>query len=202
MQWEHDLTKDIRFHTADDDVDGVLEHLGFRWAYTVEFSSDNHRALQTAIDDCSPRPANFLEIGVHRNGEQSSTHTLIRNIPAGGIYLGVDLEDKSFLDDPARGVHTIQTSSSNYEIVVSRLKSLGVESLDFIFIDGWHSINQVLRDWEYTRLLTAGGVVAFHDTTGHPGPWFLINHLDTSKWHVHSNLCPQDHGLGYCKRRQ
>jgi len=143
MQWEHDLTKDIRFHSSDDDVDGVLTHLGFHWANTVEFSSENHRALQTAIDDCNPSPKHFLEIGVHRNGQQSSTHTILRNVPAGGIYhLGVDLEDKSFLDDPLRSIHTIQTSSSNFEVVVSKLKILEVETLDFIFIDGWHSINR------------------------------------------------------------
>ncbi len=71
---------------------------------------------------------------------------------------------------------------------------------DFVFIDGWHSINQILQDWEYTKLLAPGGVVGIHDTTGHPGPWFLINNLNPSRWQVEPNLCPDDYGLGYCRR--
>ncbi|HBW87059.1 MAG TPA: hypothetical protein DEF82_10075, partial [Crocinitomicaceae bacterium] len=153
---------------------------------------------QKAIDACKIKPRTFLEIGVCRNGQTSSTHTIIKNIPEGGTYLGVDLDDKSFLNNASKGIHTIKTSSSNYEEVVSKLKSLGVETLDFIFIDGWHSINQVLKDWEYTNLLSDGGVVALHDTTAHPGPFYFMKFLDRNKWEVYPNLCSGDHGLGYC----
>lgn len=200
MQWEQDLLNDIRFHNQDDDSDGVLTHLGFHWAMTVEFSEANHRALQTAIDACENERMNFLEIGVHRNGGKSSTHTLLKNLRPGGIYLGVDIEDKSFLDDAERGIHTIQTTSTNFDIVKERLESLSVEILHFIFIDGMHSINQILQDWEYTKLLAPGGVVGIHDTTGHPGPYFLINNLNPSRWSVVPNLCPDNYGLGYCRR--
>jgi cephalosporin hydroxylase len=202
MKWKEDLTKDPRFGNSFDDEDGVLTQLGFCWSDThVEFTEGNHLALQEAIDCCKTKPRTFLEIGVCRNGANSSTHTIIKNIPDGGIYLGVDLEDKSFLNNSDKGIHTIQTTSSNYELVVSRLKELGVEKLDFIFIDGYHSINQVLADWEYTKLLSDGGVVAFHDTTAHPGPYFFMESLDRNKWEVYPNVCPKDHGFGYCFRR-
>jgi predicted O-methyltransferase YrrM len=146
-------------------------------------------------------PQKLFEIGVCRNASQSSTHTIIKNVPSDGVYLGVDLDDKTFLNDASKGIHTIKTSSSNYDEVVNRLTSLGVKTLDFIFIDGWHSINQVLKDWEYTKLLSDGGVVGFHDTRLHPGPHYFINNLNRDKWEVHSNLCPNDWGLGYCRRK-
>jgi hypothetical protein len=212
-QWEKDLIRDIRFHNYLDNIDDIRLHnylydIGFIIELTaklvdgsIEFTDANHKALQKAMDFCSKPPKTFLEIGIHRNQGRSSTYTIFQNLPSDGIYLGVDIEDKSFLNIPTKGIYTIQTSSSNYEEVVNKLKFIGVEELDFIFIDGWHSINQVLDDWEYTKILSKGGVVAFHDTTQHLGPYCFINSLDTSKWDVYTNVCPLDYGFGYCKRK-
>jgi predicted O-methyltransferase YrrM len=72
---------------------------------------------------------------------------------------------------------------------------------DFIFIDGWHSINQVLRDWEYTNLLSDNGVVGFHDVSCHPGPKAFINALDATKWEILKNCCPKDWGVAFARKR-
>lgn len=214
MKWKEDLLQDPRYGNYLDEYDGIIPELlvgllpppgPIVWqppANHKEFTEANHVALQKAIDCCKTKPKTFLEIGVCRNGETSSTHTIIKNVSEGGIYLGVDLDDKSFLNNSDKGIYTIKTSSSNYDLVVSRLRELGVEKLDFIFIDGYHSINQVLDDWEYTKLLSNGGVVAFHDTTAHPGPHFFMKYLNRNKWEVYSNVCPNDHGFGYCFRRR
>ena len=202
MRWEKDLIKDIRTHSYLDDMDagwyGHNGELANRMVdHSIEFTVANHLALQKAIDACKSKPRVFVEIGVCRNGAMSSTHTLIKNLPENGIYLGVDIEDKSYLDD-GKNVFTIKTSSSNYDEVSRKLISLGVTQIDFLFIDGWHSINQVLHDWEYVNILSLHGVVAFHDTTHHPGPYYFINNLNTEKWSVFPNECPNDYGLGYC----
>ena len=203
-RWTTDLVKDIRYGDFRDDSDDAFDDLvNLSRAKTEvmgEFSPANHNALQFAINQCSSKPKTFLEIGVCRNGTYSSTHTISRNLPEDGIYLGVDIEDKTYLNNSKRGIYTIKTSSSNYDEVYSLLNNLGVASLDFIFIDGWHSINQVLDDWQYTTMLSDGGVVAFHDTTSHPGPHFFMKNLDKTKWYVMENLCPKDHGLGFCKK--
>lgn len=203
MQWETDLVRDIRLNSHLDNEDCPIPQLGLRSSGSaVEFTQENHKALQKAIDSCKTPPRTFLEIGVCRNGDGSSTHTIIKNIPKDGVYLGVDIKDKTYLNNPEKGINTIKTNSSNYDEVVSKLKSLGVDTIDFIFIDGWHSINQVLLDWEYTKILSNGGVVAFHDTNNHPGPYFFIRNLDHEKWIVFENECPNDHGFGYCYRKQ
>jgi predicted O-methyltransferase YrrM len=49
------------------------------------------------------------------------------------------------------------------EIVLPRLLQEGVR-LDFAFIDGWHTFDQVLVEFYYVnRLLRVGGVIAFDD---------------------------------------
>ena len=205
MQWQQDLIHDIRTFSEKDDID---DPIGFGPPYDSllkrpnpyqEFSEMNHMAIEIAINACDKKPKYFLEIGVCRNFNKSSTYTIFKNLPEDGIYLGVDLDDKSYLSESRNGIHTIQESSSSYDVVINKLNSLNIHSLDFILIDGWHSINQVLSDWEYTKILSPGGVVAFHDVTAHPGPHAFINALDKSKWVVQPNLCPNDYGFGYCK---
>ena len=78
---------------------------------------------------------------------------------------------------------------------------MGVEKFDFIFIDGDHSVNQVLRDWEYSNLLNDGGIVGFHDTSHHTGPYLFIKNLNTDIWDVVENACPQDYGIGFATKK-
>jgi hypothetical protein len=198
MKWEQDLIKDIRTNTEFDDQDGGVEHpLEYRSWYRGEFTSENrmmlHDIFMQVRDNC---PA-ILEIGVCRNEGDSSTWTFLKNKKPETIYIGIDLEDKSFLNDPANNVYTIRASSSDIDANMELIKSLGVTEFGFIFIDGWHSINQVLTDWEYTKSLASDGVVGFHDTTVHPGPAAFVKALNKDLWNVEENLCPEDHGIGF-----
>ena len=212
MKWEQDLVRDIRFHDDRDDIDDprLLGHVFPD--IPQEFSKCNAYNLGRIIGTFSVYsfgtlcPKNILEIGVHRNGEKSSTkliHDIIKHsITQDSIYLGVDLEDKSYLcsDNDLYGskIHTIQCNSSNYDLVVDKMEEIGMKEIDLLFIDGWHSINQVLDDWEYTKLLSKKSVVFFHDTSAHPGPKLFLENLDRKKWDVSENLCPDDYGLGMC----
>lgn len=139
----------------------------------------------------------ILEIGIGRNGDRSFAHIFAKNKNPDTVYIGIDIEDRSFLNDPANNIHTFRTDSSNYEYNLQLFKTLGIEKFDFIFIDGYHSINQVLRDWEYTKLLNPHGIVGLHDTTCHFGPNKFMEALDKQKWNVQENLCPEDWGIGF-----
>lgn len=206
MKWESDLVTDIRTHSEKDDI---CDPLGFGSPYSEmlkrpkdsEFSKKNHIALQQAISACVFPPKYFLEIGVCRNGSESSTHTIVKNIPFDGKFFGIDIEDKSYLNTIGTNIHTLMANSRDYEKNVKWINSFGTTMVDFIHIDAIHTINQVLNDWEYTRLLTTGGVVAFHDVTAHPGPYRFINAIDTTKWEVYPNICPEDYGFGYCIKK-
>ena len=120
------------------------------------------------------------------------------------VYVGVDINDKSNLDNTDQNIFTLKTSSSNTEEIWDFIQSKGVTQIDLLFIDGWHSINQCLAEWEFTRWLAPSGVVMWHDTTTHPGPYLFVKHLDRAQWHVIENACAadaQDFGMGVAWRR-
>lgn len=210
MKWKQDLVKDIRTFTDIDDRDGgvMLHPLGYSHyfddnenvIYPVEVTHCNRYNLLEQFNKVRDNCKAILEIGIGRNADESFAYVFFKNKKQDTIYIGLDIEDRSFLNDPENNIYTIIANSSDYDQNISKFKELGVEKFDFIFIDGWHSINQVLKDWEYTNLLADGGIVGFHDTSCHPGSYNFIRSLDKNKWEVIENCCPEDWGVGFAKK--
>jgi hypothetical protein len=205
MQWETDLIKDIRTHSAYDDKDtsgdsGIRHPNEHLWPWD-EVTDANRNAIKERFlkvrDNCKA----ILEIGVCRNEKDSITHIFLDNKLPDTVYIGIDIDDKSFLNDPEKNIYTIQGDSSSITEAVEIFKDLGVTEFGFIFIDGWHSINQVLIDWEYTSMLSPTGIVGLHDVSSHPGPHYFINNINEEKWNVEKNVCPFDHGVGFAWRK-
>lgn len=200
MKWEQDLTRDIRTNTSFDDQDGGVPHpRGYNGA--IEFSNCNRHNLTEQFLRTKDRCTSILEIGVCRNRDDSSTWCFLNNKPDTTSYVGIDLDDKSFLNNNDKRIYTIKNSSSDIKGNMETMNSLGIQGFDFIFIDGWHSINQVLVDWEYTQWLNPGGVVGFHDVSAHPGPARFIQSLNKDIWEVIENTCPDDHGIGFAWKK-
>jgi len=201
MRWEKDLIKDIRTSTTYDNENwgGVEDPTG--GYFGIEFTDCNHNALVDRFLKVKDSCKAILEIGVDRS-EKASTYSLINNKKLETIYVGIDIEDKSFLDNPEKNIFTIKNSSSNIDENIEKMRSWGVTELDFILIDGWHSINQVLIDWEYTKILSPNGIIAFHDTSTHPGPHYFIKALNKDIWEVEENVCPNDHGIGFAWKKK
>jgi len=212
MKWEKDLTKDIRTHSSVDDIDGgIIPHpRGYshtfdssgRVVYPIEVTECNRVSLLNKFEKIKDKCNAILEIGIARNNEESFCHVFLKNKKKDCIYVGIDIEDRSFIDDKEKNIYTIKDSSSNYVSNLEKFKELGIDKFDFIFIDGWHSINQVLIDWEYTNLLSDHGIVGLHDTSCHPGPYYFIKNLDLEKWEVEKNCCPDDWGIGFAWQKK
>jgi predicted O-methyltransferase YrrM len=206
MKWQEDLTHDIKTNTGFDDSDGndgrIQTPEGWAWP-PMEVMDDNRAALKERFlrvrDNCQA----ILEIGVSRetNGEQTTTGILLTNKHPDTIYIGIDIDDKSYLDDASKNIYTIRASSMDLESNLAKIAQFGVKEFGFIFIDGWHSINAVLTEWEYTQLLAPHGIVGFHDTSQHPGPYYFVKALNTDKWNVEENVCPTNHGIGFAWRK-
>ena len=198
MKWQEDLLIDIKtYNDTQDNLDSPNYDSNFRMP-TNEFSTCNKCSLTNSFLKIRDKCNCIVEIGVHRNGEYSSTHTFLDNKNKDTIYLGIDTEDKSFLNNQDKNQYTIQTNSSNYDEIVSYLNTLGCDSIDYLFIDGWHSINQILQDWEFTNILSSHGIVGFHDVSYHPGPQRFIRSLNLSKWQI--DMCcisNNDWGIGF-----
>jgi len=193
MKWQQDLTTDIRFNDDRDDSDLPLMPVDWNTVSTDYGVDLIKEVFLAARDSCR----SILEIGVNQYG---FTQTFMENKLPSTTYVGIDILDNSHLDSKENNIYTIKNSSNNYDENIKLINELGVTEFDFIFIDGWHSINQVLADWEYTNLLSKTGIVGFHDTNYHPGPSLFVRALDTSKWFIENN-CPQsDWGVAFGTR--
>jgi hypothetical protein len=150
----------------------------------VHFSSLNHEALKYAFNKLPHQPKLIVEIGVDECGGVSSTNTLLGIKPTDCMYVGMDLKPKTYLNSIENNIFTIQGDSANYESLYQLMEWYGHEQIDFMFVDGWHSVNQVIKEWKYWEKMIPNGVMAFHDTNYHPGPVALLEAIDTDIFSV------------------
>jgi cephalosporin hydroxylase len=213
MKWKSDLIEDVRSNTTADDLCCGIDHFLNLWpdakdeesvinTYSgQEVTECNREALKQQFLKVKNNCKAILEIGIGRNGKDSFATVFFENKNNDTKYVGVDIEDRSWLVDYGENIFTIQGNSSNYDEIVEIIKDkFEIEKFDFIFIDGLHSLNQVLKDWEYTNLLSDTGIVGLHDTSHHIGPFLFIRNLDKDKWDVIENACPQDYGIGFATK--
>jgi hypothetical protein len=177
---KRDLYRDYRTYTDHDDSD---------WPTTfeppVECSDANISVMMHYFGMIRSDCKSILEIGVGNNNEHSFTKLLLDNKLTSTKYFGIDIKDKSEINDDKNNVFTLLADSSNIVEVLSFTKSHGVEVFDFIFVDSWASINQVLNDWRYVDFLSDDGIIAFHDTNFHPGPTELVKNLKVDKYEIY-----------------
>lgn len=167
------------------------------------FSVLNHDALVYAYKKLITPPKLIVEIGVDRseNYSVSSTSTLLKLKPKECVYIGVDIEDKKHLENPSENIFTIQTDSADKNKIYDFIASLGLNEIDFMFVDGWHSVNQVLLEWTYWEKMSEHAVMAFHDTNCHFGPVAVLDAIDTNLFSVeYFGRGEVDWGIGVVQR--
>jgi predicted O-methyltransferase YrrM len=206
MKWEEDLAQDIRVDPNHDSTDHWQAAMQthpyldkFPW---IEMSENNRNAIKEQFLKVKDHAKCILEIGVvQHNVHESSYIVFTENKKSDTIYIGLDVLNKSHLHNPDKNIYQLQCNSSEIEKNMEKIRAMGVTEFDFIFIDGDHSVSQVLKDWEYTQFLAPNGIVGFHDVSTHPGPTKFIKALNKDKWEVLENLCPVDWGVGFCWKK-
>lgn len=197
------LTK--RFTLDDDDNDYIFwdnQYTGGGYGTNgpTEFSLDDQEILLHQLKRRKKQKDKIVivEIGVCRNEyNQTSTSILIDNKRDQDFYIGIDINDKSYLDNPSKNVYTIQSRSENFDTIYKFLQQHDIKEIDFLMIDGWHSVKQVYAEWTYTKLLPSQGIVVFHDTNAHPGPICILESIDTDQYDVYKYFTDlQDWGIG------
>jgi len=166
-----------------------------------EFSVDNQEVLKKYMLKATNEKNKLIivEIGVNRNKyEVSSTSIFLKYKRNDDIYIGIDIEDKTQLNNTDKNIYTIMCASQNTNVIFDRFHQLGIKHIDILMIDGYHSINQVYFEWEnYTKFLSDKGIVIMHDTNAHPGPYFLLKSIDTSQYDVYKYFSDiVDWGIG------
>lgn len=199
------LTQDIRLgNHEDNDKDFINTYPNpFELVGNKEFSMCNQASLTEEFTKVKDQTKVIVEIGVSRitynqTYDQTSTSIFLRHKNPETLYLGIDIDDKTFLQGLERNVFTLQSKSEYYERVKAKLDSLRITQIDFLFVDGWHSINQVIDELWYVDFMKPGGVIGFHDTNYHPGPSRIIKNLNPNIFEV-KQLCQQqdDWGIGF-----
>lgn len=185
----------------DMDSDVALFNHHFHGNPQLEISDLELQQAEKVVSEFRNRPINIMEIGVCRNGERSFTHVLLNKHPE-SKYIGIDLDDKSFLNDPDKYILTIQTDSLNQDGIRQALKDFSMIPLSILFIDGWHSVNMTINDWRYAEFVHKGGYIIMHDAHLHPGPQLLLQAIDRSKFDVKIPLeyIPGNFGIAIIKK--
>lgn len=173
----------------------------FNWPNNIEVSDCNLDVVEAEIKRLGDRYRACMDIGVARNGERSMSHRYISMKPPGATYVGVDLDDKSHLDDPANNVWTLRTDSCEQDRVRSFLRDKGVDKLDLLAIDGYHSIEVTINDWRYADLLSDHGIVIVHDTNHHPGDIALCEAVDRDLFELQRYCTANDSGIAVFRRK-
>ena len=187
------------FPDMEPEVSNDQDGPAFGWITGIEVSDCNLEIVRQMVNELGNNLTAILEIGVNRNGERSMSRVLMDERPKGSFYLGVDLDDKSYLDNPNENTWTLRTNSHNQEEIRSFIANKGVKKLDLIFIDGWHSVNTCVNDWQYTDLLSENGMVILHDTNSHPGCVGLFEAVSDSLYHKVRYCTESDFGIAVFK---
>jgi hypothetical protein len=194
-----DFLKEIRESEYVDNLDwdeNCPGNIGF------EISPCNTQQFEEHFNSIKDKCTSILEIGVCNNAEDSFTHVMINNKIDSAFYFGVDIKDKTFLDNKEKNVFTIQSDSADIKKIMAFVNSKGVKHFDFIFIDGWHSVNQVLKEWRFTEYLSDFGMVCLHDTNYHPGPRKFVDGLNPEKYVINKTCVEKiDWGITFITRR-
>lgn len=191
----------------DDDRDWPLKQL---WGHPdngwpgppVEVSDDNYAVCEEVVRSLGDRCKVIVEIGVNRNGERSMTQAFLKNKTDSCIYFGIDLEDKTVLNNAEKNIHTITANSYEQERLRAAMKSVGIDKIDILAIDGWHSVNTAINDWKYADMLSDHGVVVLHDTNTHPGPVCLFEAVDENLFEKQRHCTDYiDYGIAVFKKK-
>ena len=193
LKWFPDLEPEV---SNDQDVP-----INNYWISPLEVTDGNLEIVRQAVAQLGSNLSAALEIGVNRNGDRSMSRVIMDQRPPLSHYMGIDIEDKSYLDDPTANTWTMQISSAERHTIADRLKQLGIDALDLIMIDGWHSVNMCVNDWQFTELLSDHGIVILHDTNTHPGCVALFEAVDESLWIKERFCLANDFGIATFKKR-
>lgn len=111
-----------------------------------------------------------LEIGVF---ESVNTVLIARNLSHNGLLFGIDPFFKGKLGVCwHKQIAKLNIKRSGLKSRITLIEKLSVDAaseipndLDFIFIDGDHSLKGITNDWAiYSSKLKPGGIIALHDT--------------------------------------
>jgi predicted O-methyltransferase YrrM len=110
----------------------------------------------------------ILEIGVFRGF--TSNKLIEASIINKGDYTGIDIEDHRIEEIKEKFENTNSWFIQNNSLIVLESFVKENKKFDFIFIDSFHSYEQVSNEFNFCKsIITKNGLIAFHDSILHEG---------------------------------
>ena len=135
----------------------------------------------------------ILEIGVF---EGETAQHLIKALPKGGQYVGIDINDyrtdatKLYMKEGGKSIDFILGNSHN------ELSKLPSNHFDLIFVDGDHSWESILPEFKLVeKLVSRGGVIVYHDTIHLEDPKRIVEYAKYYKYNTTTLNTPEGRGL-------
>ena len=135
----------------------------------------------------------ILEVGVF---EGETTQHLIKSLPKGGQYVGIDINDyrtdatKLYMSEGGKSIDFILGNSHN------ELTKLPSNHFDLIFVDGDHSWESILPEFKLVeKLVSRGGVIVYHDTIHLSDPKRLVEYAEYYNYKAVTLNTPEGRGL-------
>lgn len=193
----HGLKYLPRFYDPDDNDSDSLR---FGGPYPPrEVSPESYELVKSELKNYKNCKA-ILEIGIFQNIKGFSYLLSMEKDP-NTIYVGLDREERRYLGQPVDNIFIIKSDSIEREFVKQELKNYGVDKLSILFIDGFHSLNMVINDFQYGELLEPGGLIFLHDTNFHPGPNLVFHAIDETVYKKELYFDkPDDYGLAILRK--
>lgn len=170
----------LKGQPAFEDLDSLMDFTNSAYhgfIYTIQVRSEFLSLLKVVRE---LKPQTVLEIGTARGG---TLFCWTRVIPEDSYLISIDLPAGNFGDgygvwrSPiyrsfARGrqrIDLLRGDSHSQSILEKTTELLNGRQVDFLFIDGGHTYQDVKQDFEfYSRFVAPGGLIAFHDIAAHP----------------------------------
>lgn len=135
----------------------------------------------------------ILEVGVF---EGETAQHLIKALPQGGQYVGIDINDyrtpatKLYMAEGGKSIDFILGNSHD------ELFKLPKAHFDLIFVDGDHSWASILPEFKLVeKLVSRGGVIVYHDTIHLEDPKKLVEYAAYYKYNTTTLNTPEGRGL-------
>jgi hypothetical protein len=185
-------------------VPELFDDIAVKIAPKDYFSARNSYLLFACIDLLklnTERSGTILEIGIGKKERYkfTSTATILNTKHSAVRYVGIDAENREWLLGRKDNIFLYHNLSANVFEKINKKKYI-----DLLHIDGSHSVNGVLIDWQFSQLVKDDGIILLHDIKAHPGPKLLVDAIDKNiytvdKWFLDD---PKDFGMAVVYKKE